>query len=99
MGLRKAAPAGNRRTRSIVLLMLFAFFLYRIDLFWGLILRFLSIISAFIVGRIRPSTCPCALSATSSPCSAGSGGPEPEHPVVLALIILLIVGVIPVLAH
>lgn len=32
--------------------MLFAFFLYRIDLFWGLILRFLSIISAFIVGGV-----------------------------------------------
>ncbi len=45
-------PERNRRIRTIVLLMLFGFFLYRIDLFWGLLSRFLSIITAFIVGGL-----------------------------------------------
>lgn len=49
----QAAPTGrNRRIRTIVLLMLFGFFLYRIDLFWGLIQRFLAIVSAFIIGGV-----------------------------------------------
>jgi len=42
----------NKRMRSIVLLMLFGFFLFRIDLFYGLLTRFFSIISAFIVGGL-----------------------------------------------
>ena len=41
-----------KRTRSIIILMLFAFFLYRIDLFYGLITSFLGIISAFVVGLL-----------------------------------------------
>lgn len=38
--------------RKIILLILFAFFLYRIDLFYGLMTSFFSIISAFIVGLL-----------------------------------------------
>ena len=49
----QAAPTGrNKRIRTIVLLMLFGFFLYRIDLFWGLIQRFLAIVNAFIIGVV-----------------------------------------------
>jgi predicted PurR-regulated permease PerM len=42
----------NKRMRSIVILMLFGFFLFRIDLFYGLLTRFFAIISAFIVGGL-----------------------------------------------
>jgi predicted PurR-regulated permease PerM len=42
----------NKRMRSIMILMLFGFFLYRIDLFFGLLTRFFAIISAFIVGGL-----------------------------------------------
>ena len=42
----------SKRFRSIVLLMLLAFFLYRIDLFYGLLTSFLGIISAFIFGLL-----------------------------------------------
>ena len=41
---------GRRRIRAIVLLMLFAFFLYRIDLFYNLLLNLIGIMMAFIVG-------------------------------------------------
>lgn len=41
---------GRRRIRTIVLLMLFAFFLYRIDLFYSLLLNLIGIMMAFIVG-------------------------------------------------
>ena len=41
---------GRRRIRTIVLLMLFAFFLYRIDLFYNLLLNLIGIMMAFIVG-------------------------------------------------
>ena len=42
----------NKRVKTIVLLMLFGFFLYRIDLFFSLAARFFAIISAFIVGGL-----------------------------------------------
>lgn len=42
----------SKRFQSIVLLMLFAFFLYRIDLFYGLLTSFLGIVSAFIFGLL-----------------------------------------------
>ncbi|MHC1785693.1 MAG: AI-2E family transporter [Christensenellales bacterium] len=45
-------PAKNKGIRTIVLLMLFGFFLYRIDLFWGLLSRFFAIVTAFIVGGL-----------------------------------------------
>ncbi len=41
---------GKRRIRTIVLLMLFAFFLFRIDLFFNLLLNLIGIMMAFIVG-------------------------------------------------
>ena len=45
-----SGQGGRRRIRTIVLLMLFAFFLYRIDLFYNLLLNLIGIMMAFIVG-------------------------------------------------
>lgn len=50
--MERTPPGRDKRIRTIVLLMLFGFFLYRIDLFWGLMSRFLSIVTAFIVGGL-----------------------------------------------
>ena len=47
-----SGQGGRRRIRTIVLLMLFAFSLYRIDLIYGLILKLIGILSAFIVGLL-----------------------------------------------
>lgn len=44
--------SGKRQIRNIILLMLFAFFLYRIDLFFSLLQSFVAIMSAFIVGLL-----------------------------------------------
>lgn len=40
------------RFKRVIWLMLFGFFLYRIDLFFGLLTRFLGIITAFIIGLL-----------------------------------------------
>ena len=45
-----SGQGGRRRIRTIVLLMLFAFFLFRIDLFYNLLLNLIGIMMAFIVG-------------------------------------------------
>ncbi len=50
--MQESLGSKNKRTRSIVVLMLFGFFLFRIDLFYSLIMRFFTIISAFIVGGL-----------------------------------------------
>lgn len=42
----------EKRYKRIALLMLFGFFLYRIDLFFGLLTRFFGIIAAFIFGLL-----------------------------------------------
>lgn len=42
----------RRRIRNIMLLMLFAFFLYRIDLFYSLLMNLIGIMMAFIVGLL-----------------------------------------------
>lgn len=50
--MNESGLGGRRRIRTIVLLMLFAFSLYRIDLIYGLILNLIGIMTAFIVGLL-----------------------------------------------
>jgi predicted PurR-regulated permease PerM len=45
-------PERKRTVKVVVLLMLFGFFLYRIDLFYGLLMRFFAITTAFVFGLV-----------------------------------------------
>ncbi len=45
-------PERRKRVKVVVLLMLFGFFLYRIDLFYGLLMRFFAITTAFMFGLV-----------------------------------------------